>query len=106
MNARAQLHAYIAQLEQRLRWGTWLGGLAILTGLALVTTLVLVTIANALGGCARPQQVSAQITLRSTTRERLAPSARNSQKDGSSAGLRALSGSHLSFRHSSRLIPS
>ncbi len=48
MNARAQLHAYIAQLEQRLRWGTWLGGLAILTGGALVATLVLVTIANAL----------------------------------------------------------
>src|SRR5580704_1346076 len=48
MNAREQLHAYIAQLEQRLRWSTWLRGFAILTGGALVATLVLVTIANAL----------------------------------------------------------
>ena len=31
MSLRAQLHAYIGQLEQRLRWGTWLRGLAILT---------------------------------------------------------------------------
>ena len=48
MNFSEQLHAYIAQLEQRLRWSTLLRGLAILTGGALVATLVLVTIANAL----------------------------------------------------------
>src|ERR1700677_1523815 len=48
MTAREQLHAYIAQLEQRLRWSTLLRGLAILTGGALVATLVLVAIANAL----------------------------------------------------------
>src|SRR6201993_4356050 len=48
MNARAQLHAYIAQLERRLRSSTLLGGLAILTGSALLATLVLVGIANAL----------------------------------------------------------
>ncbi len=47
MNAREQVHAYIAQLEQRLRWSTLLRGFAILTGGALVATLVLVTIANA-----------------------------------------------------------
>src|ERR1700685_3706168 len=48
MTAREQLHAYIAQLEQRLRWSTVLRGFAILTGGALVATLVLVAIANAL----------------------------------------------------------
>jgi hypothetical protein len=48
MTAREQLHAYIAQLEQRLRWSTLLRGIAILTGGALVATLALVTIANAL----------------------------------------------------------
>ncbi len=48
MSLREQLHAYIAQLEQRLRWSTALRGLAIFTGSALVATLVLVTIANAL----------------------------------------------------------
>ena len=48
MSFREQLHAYIAQLEQRLRWSTLLRGFAILTGGALVATLVLVTIANAL----------------------------------------------------------
>ena len=48
MSLRDQVHAYIAQLEQRLRWSTLLRGLAILTAAALVTTLVLVTIANAL----------------------------------------------------------
>ena len=48
MSFREQLHAYIAQLEQRLRWSTWLRGFAILIGCALVATLVLVTIANAL----------------------------------------------------------
>src|SRR5436309_8450536 len=48
MNARAQLHAYIVQLEQRLRWGTLLRGLAILLGSALIATLILVSIANAL----------------------------------------------------------
>src|ERR1700689_3918876 len=45
---RDQLHAYIAQLEHRLRWGTLLRGFAILTGGALLATLVLVAIANAL----------------------------------------------------------
>src|ERR1700733_2801738 len=48
MSAREQVHAYIAQLEQRLRWSALLRGFAILTGGALVATLVLVTIANAL----------------------------------------------------------
>lgn len=48
MSFREQLHAYIAQLEQRLRWSTVLRGLAIFTGGALIATLVLVTIANAL----------------------------------------------------------
>ena len=47
MTAREQLHAYIAQLEQRLRWSTVLRGIAILTGGALGATLLLVTIANA-----------------------------------------------------------
>src|SRR6266849_1986213 len=47
MSLREQLHAYIAQLEQRLRWSTWLRGAAIFTGSALVATLVLVAIANA-----------------------------------------------------------
>jgi hypothetical protein len=32
MTAREQLHAYIAQLEQRLRWSTLLRGIAIFTG--------------------------------------------------------------------------
>src|SRR5579862_8726112 len=48
MSFREQLHAYIAQLEQRLRWSTLLRGLAILAGGALLATLVLVAIANAL----------------------------------------------------------
>src|SRR5579872_86289 len=48
MSLREQLHAYIALLGQRLRWSTWLRGLAIFTGSALVATLLLVTIANAL----------------------------------------------------------
>src|SRR3984885_5566422 len=48
MSLREQVHAYIAQLEQRLRWNALLRGLAILAGGALVATLVLVTIANAL----------------------------------------------------------
>src|SRR6202167_862651 len=48
MSVREQLHAYIAQLEQRLRWSALLRGLAILTGSALLATLVLVAIANAL----------------------------------------------------------
>ena len=48
MTAREQLHAYIAQLEQRLRWSTVLRGFAILTGGALLATLALVLIANAL----------------------------------------------------------
>ena len=48
MSLREQLHAYIAQLEQRLRWSAWLRGIAILTVSALMATLALVTIANAL----------------------------------------------------------
>jgi hypothetical protein len=48
MSLREQLHAYIAQIEQRLRWSTVLRGFAIFTGSALVATLLLVTIANAL----------------------------------------------------------
>src|SRR6202162_119024 len=48
MSVREQLHAYIARLEQRLRWSALLRGLAILTCSALAATLVLVTIANAL----------------------------------------------------------
>ncbi len=48
MSLRQQLHAYIAELEQRLRWSAVLRGLAILTGGALIATLLLVTIANAL----------------------------------------------------------
>src|SRR5580658_294582 len=48
MSLREQVHAYIAQLEQRLRWSTLLRGVAILAGGALAATLVLVTIANAL----------------------------------------------------------
>ena len=48
MSVREELHAYIAQLEQRLRWSALLRGLAILACSALAATLVLVTIANAL----------------------------------------------------------
>src|SRR6202451_1068143 len=48
MSVREQLHAYITQREQRLRWSTLLRGLAILTGSALLATLALVAIANAL----------------------------------------------------------
>jgi hypothetical protein len=48
MTAREQLHAYIAQLEQRLRWSAVLRGFAILAGGALGATLLLVIIANAL----------------------------------------------------------
>src|SRR5579864_1330163 len=48
MSLREQLHVYIGELEKRLRWSTWLRGVAIFTGSALVATLVLVTIANAL----------------------------------------------------------
>src|SRR5579862_8409249 len=48
MSLREQLHAYIAELEKRLRWSTLLRGLAILAGSALIGTLVLVLIANAL----------------------------------------------------------
>jgi hypothetical protein len=47
MSFREQLHAYIEQLEQRLRWSIWLRGFAILTGGALAATLALVTIADA-----------------------------------------------------------
>jgi hypothetical protein len=48
MSFRDQVQAYIAQLEQRLRWSILLRGLAILTGSALLATLLLVTIANML----------------------------------------------------------
>ena len=48
MSFRAQLHAYIAQVEKRLRWSIWLRGLAIFTGGALAATVVLVALANAL----------------------------------------------------------
>jgi hypothetical protein len=48
MSLREQLHAYIAELEKRLRWSTLLRGLAIFTGSALGATLVLVALANAL----------------------------------------------------------
>src|SRR5580692_9011812 len=48
MTFREQVHAYIAQLEHRLRWSTLLRGVAVVTGGALITTLVLVSIANAL----------------------------------------------------------
>ncbi len=44
MSLREQLHAYIARLEERLRWNTWLRGLAIFAGSALLATLVLVSI--------------------------------------------------------------
>src|ERR1700724_287823 len=47
MNLREQLHAYITQLDKRLRWSALLRGLAILAGSALIATLVLVMIANA-----------------------------------------------------------
>ena len=47
MSLRDQLHAYISQLEERLRLSTLLRGIAILAGGALVATLALVTIANA-----------------------------------------------------------
>ncbi len=48
MSFREQLHAYITQLEKRLRWSAILRGLAILTGAALLTTLALVVVANTL----------------------------------------------------------
>ncbi len=38
LSFREQLHAYIAQLEQRLRWSAFLRGFAILTGSALLAT--------------------------------------------------------------------
>ncbi len=46
MSFRQQLHAYIAQLEHRLRWSAVLRGVAILTVSALLATLLLVAIAN------------------------------------------------------------
>ena len=48
MSFRVQLHAYIAQLEHRLRWSAWVRGAAIFAGTALAATLILVAIANAL----------------------------------------------------------
>jgi hypothetical protein len=48
MSFREQLHAYITQLEKRLRWSAILRGLAIFAGAALLATLVLVAIANTL----------------------------------------------------------
>ncbi len=47
MSLREQLHAYIARVEQRLRWSTLVSGTAILAGTALLATLALVAIANA-----------------------------------------------------------
>jgi hypothetical protein len=47
MSFREQLHAYIAQLEQRLRWNALVRGFAVFTCVALLATLLLVTIANA-----------------------------------------------------------
>ncbi|HEY7389759.1 MAG TPA: hypothetical protein VH640_14680 [Bryobacteraceae bacterium] len=48
MSFREQLNAYIAQVEQRLRWSIVLGGAAILAAAALLATLALVAVANAL----------------------------------------------------------
>src|SRR5665213_304166 len=48
MSLREQLHAYIAELEKRLRWSTMLRGATLITGSALLATLVLVAIAYAL----------------------------------------------------------
>ena len=47
MSLRDQLHAYIAEVEQRLRRSLLLRGAAIVAGSALVATLALVAIANA-----------------------------------------------------------
>lgn len=47
MSSREQLHAYIAQLEKRLRWSALLRGAAIVTVSALVATIILVSTANA-----------------------------------------------------------
>src|SRR5580704_10418476 len=47
MTAPEQLHAYIRQLEQRLRLGALLGGAATVASAALVSTIVLVLVANA-----------------------------------------------------------
>ena len=63
MSLREQLHAYIAELEKRLRWSTLLRGVAILTGSALLATLVLVTIANALAFSAGTLRVKSWFTL-------------------------------------------
>ena len=48
MSIRDQLNSYIRQLEERLRLGTVLRGVAILTSVALSATVVLVLITNAL----------------------------------------------------------
>lgn len=46
MSHQSELNFYIAQLQQRLRLGTWLRGALVFTGTALVTTLVLVFVLN------------------------------------------------------------
>jgi hypothetical protein len=46
MSKRSELNSYIQRLQQRLRLGVSLRGLAVLTGTALVTTIVLVLILN------------------------------------------------------------
>src|ERR1700730_3825461 len=48
MTASQRLHAYISQVERRLRLGTLLRGAAILASAALLSTIVLVLAANAL----------------------------------------------------------
>jgi hypothetical protein len=47
MSFREQLHAYIEQVQKRLRWSALLRGAAIIAGSALAGTLALVIIANA-----------------------------------------------------------
>lgn len=46
MSHQSELNSYIAQLQQRLRLGTWLRGALIFMGTALATTLVLVFVLN------------------------------------------------------------
>jgi hypothetical protein len=46
MSNRSELNAYIAQVQQRLRLGTWLRGAAIFCGTALTVTVLLVLVLN------------------------------------------------------------
>jgi hypothetical protein len=46
MSNRSELNAYIGQVQQRLRLGTWLRGAAIFCGTALAVTLLLILILN------------------------------------------------------------